>query len=176
MGKASDFEPEQLVVGIMYTDNATYDAALEKLVEKFGETDCVSDEYSFSEFSRFYDGEMNGEVKKRLVSFAETVQPSSLPAIKIFTNSLEDEFASDGGRTVNLDPCLLGHGKFVMATTKNASFRIPLTDGIYADLALVFARKHWENFYWTYFDIKSDFVKSFLEKVRLLYLEKRKAR
>ena len=176
MGKACDFEPEQLVVGIMYTDDATYDAALEKLVGKFGETDCVSDEYSFSEFSRFYDGEMSGEVRKRLVSFEKTVPPSSLPAIKLFTNSLEDAFAKDGNRTVNLDPCLLGHGKFVMATTKGASFRIPLSNGIYADLALVYARKHWVHFFWTYFDIKSDFVKSFLEKVRELYLEKRKAR
>ncbi len=176
MGKACDFEPEQLVVGIMYTDDATYDAALEKLVGKFGETDCVSDEYSFSEFSRFYDGEMSGEVRKRLVSFEKTVPPSSLPAIKLFTNGLEDAFAKDGNRTVNLDPCLLGHGKFVMATTKGASFRIPLSNGIYADLALVYARKHWVHFFWTYFDIKSDFVKSFLEKVRELYLEKRKAR
>ena len=160
----------------MYTDDATYDAALEKLVGKFGETDCVSDEYSFSEFSRFYDGEMSGEVRKRLVSFEKTVPPSSLPAIKLFTNGLEDAFAKDGNRTVNLDPCLLGHGKFVMATTKGASFRIPLSNGIYADLALVYARKHWVHFFWTYFDIKSDFVKSFLEKVRELYLEKRKAR
>lgn len=176
MGKTRDFEPEELVVGIMYTDKPTYDAALEKLVEVFGETDCVSDEYSFSDFSRFYDGEMNGEVKKRLVSFQRTVQPSMLPGIKLFTNDLENAFATQSGRTVNLDPCLLGHGKFVMATTKNASFRIPLSDGIYADLALVYARKHWEHFYWTYFDIKSDFVKSFLEKVRELYLEKRKAR
>lgn len=175
MGKASEFEAEQLVVGIMYTDKTAYDAALKKLVEVFGETDRVSDEYTFSSFSHFYDNEMKGKVMKRLVSFSETVPPSSLPAIKLFTNDLENVFASDGGRTVNLDPCLLGHGKFVMATTKDASFRIPLSDGIYADLALVYARKHWEHFYWTYYDIKSDFVKSFLEKVRELYLKKRKS-
>ena len=158
----------------MYTDNKVFLKALDKLKCFFGEIDNVSMEYSFSDFSHFYDSEMNGIVLKRLISFKKLVDPSRLSEIKLLTNDFEQEFSLNEKRNVNIDPCLLSHGKFVMATTKGASFRIPLINGIYGDLSLVYSKHKWVHFYWTYFDIKSDFVKGFLEKVRQIYLEQRK--
>ena len=52
---------------------------------------------------------------------------------------MKDEYAVAGDRKVNIDPCLISHGKFIMATTKGASFRVPIRDGIYADLSLVYS-------------------------------------
>ncbi len=174
MGEVKTYEREKLVMGIMYTDRRMYDRAAETLCGIYGIIDCTSEEYSFSEFSRFYDIEMNGDVMKRFVSFEKPVDPSLISDIKIQTNSIERDFSHEGRRRVNLDPCMLSHGKFVMATTKSASFRIPLKGGIYADLSLVYSRGDWVDFFWTYFDVKSNKVKKFLKKARNIYLEQRK--
>lgn len=173
MGEIKSFEPEKLVVGIMYIDDSAYKKAKKQLCSLYGEIDSCSFEYSFSDFSHFYDDEMRGVVKKRFISFKKLVDPSLLSCIKRTTNDIEASFAHDCERTVNIDPCLLGHGKFIMATTKNASFRIPLENGIYADLSLVYARKQWVDFFWTYFDIKEKKIKEYLEQVRDIYLKQR---
>lgn len=175
MGVAGTFEPEKLIIGIMYKSPIYFQQATEVLVKAYGEIDTVSDEYIFSEFSNFYNNEMNGIVLKRFISFCNCVNPANLAKIKFQTNAIENEFAVEKNRIVNIDPCLLGHGKFVMATTKPASFRIPLQKGIYADLSLVYAKGDWVHFFWTYFDVKSTLVKRYLRGVRKRYLEQRKA-
>ncbi|MBO4219565.1 MAG: DUF4416 family protein [Clostridia bacterium] len=174
MGSIKSFEPEKLVVGIMYIDEDHFRSVLDVLTPVFGKTDAETEEYSFSDFSGYYDTEMDGSVMKRFVSFERLVDPSALSEIKIRTNSIEDDMSVSGNRRVNIDPCLLSHGRFVMATTKGASFRVPLSGGIYADLSLVYSRGEWKDFFWTYADVKSDRMKAFLSDVRRKYLEQRK--
>ena len=173
MGAVGPFEREKLVVGVMYADPIWYSRAMERLVGMFGPADCTMDEYSFSRYTTFYNPEMGGPVFKRFVSFERLADPSSLAQIKLSTNEVERMLAQNGARRANIDPCLLGHGKFVMATTKNASFRIPLGCGIYAELSLLYAKGGWREFFWTYHDVRSDAVKEFLGRVRNLYLAQR---
>jgi hypothetical protein len=174
LGYIKPFEKEKLVVGIMYTGDDYFRIALDRICAQYGKIDSQSEEYTFSTFSNYYDGEMRGTVMKRFVSLEKLVDPSSLSEIKIHTNKIEEENSENESRNINLDPCLLGHGKFVMATTKNASFRIPLSKGIYADLSLVYAGNRWVNFFWTYSDVKSEMIKDYLGHVRKIYLEQRK--
>lgn len=174
MGKPSAFEQEKLVIGILFSDRAILNRAVQELIKLFGAIDSRSDSYSFSAFSHFYDIEMNGLVQRQFFSFAECVDPSRLTEIKLKTNDLEELLAIDGKRRVNIDPGLISHGKYVMATTKCASFRIPLSKGILAELSLCYSRKSWHDFYWTYFDIKHPETKAYLEKVRAIYLNQRK--
>lgn len=173
MGYAKPFEQEKLVVGIMYTGDE-YRIALDRISALYGKIDSQSEEYTFSDFSNYYDCEMRGTVMKRFVSFEKLLDPSLLPEIKTRTNKIEEESSRNGSRNINVDPCLMGHGKFVMATTKGASFRIPLTKGIYADLSLVYAKNRWMDFFWTYSDIKSEMIKDYLSYVREIYLDQRK--
>ena len=176
MGLIKEFEPEKLVMGILYTDDGLYETVMNRLNDIFGPTDSSTEEYSFSDFSVYYDQEMDGSVRKRFISFQRCVSPDRLADIKILTNDLEAEYAAEGGRRVNLDPCLLSHGRFVMATTKGASFRVPLQKGIYADLSLVYSNGRWNSFFWTYGDVKSVPVEAYLTQVRRIYLEQRKNR
>jgi hypothetical protein len=60
---------------------------------------------------------------------------------------------------VNLDPGLLGQANLVLATTKNRAHRIPLSEGIYAELTLMYANKQFKSFPWTYADYTSEEVK-----------------
>ena len=174
MGKAVSFEPEKLICAVLYTDESTADTAISKLKEAFGETDLESEPYCFSDISPYYDGEMGGRVYRRLLSFAECRDPAELAAIKTLTNSIEQTSADAGNRHVNLDPGFVSAGRLSLATTKNAGHRIPLSDGIYAELTLFYARHAWNPFPWTYMDFKLSQVHAFLSQARSIYMEQRK--
>ena len=175
MGQIHDFQKEKLIVGVIFHDEEVLNLALEKLTEKFGEWDMVSPDYSFSEnFSTYYDSELGGEGTRRIYSFERTVEPDMQAEIKEFTNELENSFLGEGGRLINLDPGLMSHGRFMLSTTKDASFRIPLKRGIYTEMTLFYARGAWQKLPWTYMDYQSETVLKFLEKVRKKYLTQRK--
>ncbi len=176
MGAILDFEPEKLIVGVIYNNKEIFDGALAELVAKFGEYDAVCEEFSFSkEFSTYYDEEIGGEGLRRIYSFKRLVDPSMQAEIKEFTNALEARYSDENGnRRINLDPGFINHGRLMLATTKPAGFRIPLKNGIHTELTLFYARGEWHKFPWSYRDYCSERVQSFLTEVRKAYLEERK--
>ena len=175
MGQIFDFEKEKLVIGVIFHDEDVLNQALSDVAERFGAWDMVSEEYSFSQgYSTYYDSELGGEGRRRIYSFERLVDPTLQAEIKEFTNEIEKKYTKDGGRLVNLDPGLMSHGRFMLSTTKNASFRIPLKRGIYTEMTLFYARGKWQKLLWTYMDYQSELVLSFLEKVRKKYLKQRK--
>ena len=175
MGAIYDFEPEKLIIGVIYNDKDVFDTAMQRLTEKFGEWDFVCEEFSFSnDFSTYYDDELGGEGRRRIYSFERLVDPSEQADIKEFTNELEKEFSVDGNRKINLDPGFINHGRLMLATTKETGFRVPLKRGIYTELTLFYARGGWNKFPWTYRDYQSERVQAFLTTVRKKYLAQRK--
>ncbi len=175
MGIATSFEPEKLIIAMLYTDNAIAAELQQRLIAIFGETDVVAQPYDFSEISPYYNEEMQGRPKRLLLSFAACVDPARLAEIKRLTNDIETEYAVNGDRRVNLDPGCIGCGRLTLATTKNAGHRIPLQNGIYAELTLFYARGGWHPFPWTYMDFKTAQVHDFLMKSRRIYMQQRKA-
>ena len=175
MGTAHHFEPEKLICAVLYTDEAAADAAIAKLKAAFGETDLESESYSFSAISPYYDGEMGGTVYRKMLSFSVCRDPQELAEIKTFTNAIEQETADAGNRHINLDPGFVSPGRLSLATTKNAGHRIPLSEGIYAELTLFYARRAWHPFPWTYMDFKLPQVHEFLTQVRRIYMQQRKS-
>ena len=174
MGKTCEFEKEKLIVGVIYHDTDIYDSAISILKGEFGEIDNASEVFSFSrEYSSYYDGELGGEGMRIILSFKETVDPSRQAEIKLFTNSIEEKFSVDGKRRINLDPGFISHGRLLLATTKKTGFRIPLSDGIYSELTLFWARGAWHKLPWTYRDYQSERVQRFLTKTRKIYLSQR---
>lgn len=174
MGTAMQFEHEKLICGILYTDETAADKAVRRLTDTFGEIDAEAEPYCFSDISPYYDGEMGGRVFRRMVSFAECRDPAELAEIKKLTNSIEQKSADTGNRHINLDPGFVSAGRLSLATTKNAGHRIPLSNGIYAELTLFYARGAWHPFLWTYMDFKTTKVHEFLNRVRHIYMQQRK--
>lgn len=176
MGAIHEFEPEKLIIGVIYNDKEVFDAAMTLIFEKFGESDGVCEEFSFSDdFSDYYDEELGGKGTRRIYSFEKLVDPSLQAEIKEFTNEIEKKFSdSEGNRKINLDPGFINHGRLMLATTKETGFRIPLERGIYTELTLFWARGSWQKFPWSYRDYQSERVQSFLTKVRKKYLSQRK--
>ena len=175
MGIAKEFEKEKLIVGIIYSDKEILSIALTALEKCFGKVDDVSEEFSFSkEFSDYYDKELGGEGLRRIYSFDRLVEPELQAQIKTFTNELELTLSVDGNRHINIDPGFINHGRLLLATTKPTGFRIPLSDGIYTELTLYWARGGWQKLPWTYRDYQSTLVQNFITRVRRRYLEQRK--
>ena len=175
MGLAQNFEKEKLIIGFIYNTKENFEKALKIMTDKFGAFDFETEEFSFTEeFSSYYDEELGGEAKRKILSFERLVDPEAQADIKTFTNSVEAEFSINGCRKVNLDPGFLSHGRLLLATTKKTGFRIPLKDGIYTELTLFYARGAWQKLPWTYRDYQSERVQEFLNKVRKRYLEQRK--
>ena len=174
MGLAHQFEPEKLICAILYTDESLADQAISKLKALYGETDLESAPYSFSDISPYYDEEMSGKVFRRLLSFQLCRNPAELAQIKTATNAIEQAGAESGNRRINLDPGVISAGRLSLATTKNAGHRIPLSDGIYAELTLFYARGAWNPFPWTYMDFKLPAVHAFLTNARKIYMQQRK--
>ena len=175
MGAIYDFEPEKLIVGVIYNNKKILDIALSRLVEKFGPYDDVCEEFSFSrEFSTYYDEEIGGEGLRRIYSFENLVDPALQADIKEFTNELEKELSEGENRKINLDPGLINHGRLLLSTTKQTGFRIALSQGIYSELTLYWARGRWQKLPWTYRDYQSERVQSFITMVRKKYLDERR--
>ncbi len=175
MGTLYSFEPEKLIVGIIYNEKKVFDEAVAELIREFGEIDCASAEFSFSdEFSTYYDDELGGKGRRIIYSFKELVNPERQVEIKEFTNALEAKFSVDGKRKINLDPGFINHGRLMLPTTKAAGFRIPLGRGIHTELTLFYARGAWHKFPWSYRDYQSERVQEFLTKARKIYLAERK--
>ena len=175
MGLAKEFEKEKLIVGVIFSDEELLSRALTLLTENFGEIDAVSEEFSFSEeFSHYYDEELGGEGRRRIYSFKELVDPTRQAEIKTLTNEWEEALSVGGNRHVNLDPGFINHGRLLLATTKPAGFRIPLSDGIYTEMTLFWARGGWQKLPWTYRDYQSEKVQRFITEVRRTYLKQRK--
>ena len=175
MGQILGFEREKMIIGVIYHDEKIYEQAIKMLTEEFGPIEDESERFSFSEeFSNYYDSEIGGEGMRVILSFRDTVEPDRQAQIKQFTNSIEAALSTEGNRRINLDPGFINHGRLVLATTKNASFRIPLSDGIYTELTLFWARGKWQKLPWTYRDYQSERVQKFITVVRHKYLEQRK--
>ncbi len=175
MGAIKEFDKEKLIIGVIYSDRAVLDEALDILKSEFGEIEDACEEFSFSkEFSDYYDEELGGEGLRRIYSFRELVDASMQAEIKTRTNEIEARFSTEGNRKINLDPGFINHGRLMLATTKEAGFRIPLKNGIYTELTLFYARGGWHKLPWTYRDYQSERVQAFITEVRGKYLAQRR--
>ncbi len=168
MGSPSEFHPEKLVVAVLLGARVAAEEPLAPLVEDYGPADLVSPEIPFG-FTDYYEREMGPGLRRVFLSFSTLVRPERLAAIKLATNRREAQGASGGGRRFNLDPGLLCLSRFVLATTKEGSHRIPLASGIYAEVTLVFEGGTFRPLEWTYPDYRSAQYISILNEIRSLY-------
>jgi hypothetical protein len=173
MGDIGTFRKENLIIGVLSTLDKVEPQLRNVLENEFGPVDLVSPEIDFN-FTTYYDQEMGPRIRRWFYSFANTVDPSDLPRIKIKTNEIEERYAEESDRRVNLDPGLLDLNRLILATTKNVGHRIPLQKGIYAEVTLLYMKKAFHPLPWTYPDYQSPEYISVLKDIRMLYRDKLK--
>jgi hypothetical protein len=170
MGNISAFVKQKLVIGILISQSVFKAELFDRLTREFGPADYVSEPLAFT-FTHYYDAEMGPPITRYFLSFSVLVDPAELAGIKIKTNQMEDAFRRDGKRKINLDPGILNLSRFILATTKDGSHRIPLREGIYGEVTLTFEHKQFRPMPWTYPDFRSEPYLVILKTIRNLYVE-----
>ena len=127
---------------MLSAEPSLFDASAEILCKHYGPFDHQSDVLPWNA-TNYYRDEMGEGLLRKFFFFRELLNPEELAKIKLFTNALEQKFASRGEntfrRTINLDPGYLTEAKVVLATTKDYSHRIYIGSGIYAEVTLKYS-------------------------------------
>lgn len=168
MAQTAPVTPVKLFVATLHAPDAPLNEVAGEMAARWGATDFVSGDFPF-EATGYYASEMGADLCRRFYSFKDLIPPDRLVEAKLFTNSVEESFARDGRRTVNLDPGYLDFYKLVLASAKFGGQKVYLRDGIYADMTLVMFKGKWTSFHWGFPDFKSGAYDAVLSQIRDLY-------
>ncbi len=168
MGSAQSFAKEKLVIACLASRDDLRDALRALLTEHYGAVDYESAAMPFT-FTHYYDAEMGTPIRRFFVAFHDLQSPELLPSIKAETNTIEDRFREKGQRRLNLDPGFLSLSRFMLATTKDGSHRIPLQNGIFAEVTLLYEHGGFQPLDWTYPDYRTKSYHQILSEIRDLY-------
>jgi len=167
-------EPVKLFAAILYENSGLLDKAVELLMEKWGETDFISEPQPFN-VTDYYEKEMGKSLKRVLVSFRTIGDASLLETWKRESISIENYLKdSNGNRAVNIDTGYIDFDKIVLASTKRGPYKIYLKDGMWADMVLHYEKGSYSPFIWSFADFKDGrYIKDCLH-IRELYKKGRK--
>ncbi|MEJ2282878.1 MAG: DUF4416 family protein [Desulfobacterales bacterium] len=168
MSKPQAPKPAKLVIGLFMKEKVLFEPLVADLVSEYGALDLVSRWMPF-DYTAYYEQEMGTPLFRRLRAFHSLIDQLALADIKLTTNRLEDQYAGNGRRRVNIDPGYLLYERFVLASGKNFSHRIYIGQKIYADLTLIYQHGVFETLPWTYPDYADQPIIRFLEQVRARY-------
>jgi hypothetical protein len=169
MSKPTPAEPVKLIFSVFASTGAKINETISLLVDRYGRPDFISAEVPF-DYTSYYCPEMGENLSRRFLSMEKLIQPDTLPDIKIATNDIENGFAKDERRLVNIDPGYLSKAHLILATGKGYSHRPYLRDGIYADLTLIYQSRKFCSLPWTYPDYADEKQLFMFGKIRAKYL------
>ena len=170
MGSAGAYTPQKLVLGVLTSRPDGDGDILAAARDEWGPEDFVSPRVPFT-WSHYYDAEMGTPIHRFFITLERLVDPSCLAAIKVRSNTLEERWRHGARREVNLDPGLLALSRFSLATTKDNAHRVALSDGIYAEITLLYREGSYRPLDWTYPDYRSGETIAMLNGIRARYRE-----
>ncbi len=155
MGKPKKPAPALLFTGLLFTDYDMLEKVRSALAAAFGDIAMESPTFPWN-FSDYYREEMGQRIFRRFIFFRNLVGQDALADIKLRTNDIEETFAREGKRAVNIDPGYLTRAKIVLASTKDYSHRIYLRDGIFAEVTLMYGKGKFVPLVNTYRDYRDE--------------------
>jgi hypothetical protein len=171
MGKIKTPEPVTPIASVFTPDEGLFEPVQVTLSKRLGLCIYASSVLPFNH-TDYYTTEMSHDLKRRIFAFAELIEPSKLPVLKRWSNSLEQGWAVNSQRRVNIDVGYISLGKLVLASTKNHNHRMYLAGGIYGEVTLRFVRGHFEPWPWTYPDYASPKYRKICDEIRALHRQK----
>ncbi|NQT57654.1 MAG: DUF4416 family protein [Bacteroidetes bacterium] len=170
MGKTKEYIPEKLIIGILAIEIQLPEPLIHRVVNDFGPIERIDGPYPF-DYTQYYNDEMGENIQKYFLTFNQLVAPDRLAEIKELTNQIEEEWSSGNKRSINLDPGILSETRFILATTKNRGHRVPLKNGMYAEVTLIYMHKEFQPLPWTYADFCDPIYRNLLKEIRKSYLQ-----
>ncbi|MGA1794753.1 MAG: DUF4416 family protein [bacterium] len=165
--------PAKLFMGLILSQHSSLDEVAAGLADRFGPIEAESPVHPF-DHTGYYCEEMGPCLKRKFVCFHSLVPADHLADIKCRTNEMEALMGEMRGerllRRVNVDPGILTLSNVVLATTKNHAHRIYLSQGIFAEVTLIYARRAgWQPLDWTYPDYRAPLALDFFSMARERY-------
>jgi hypothetical protein len=166
-------EPFLVVASVLGRTLERVNAAVEGFCDRFGTLGFASEPIPFS-WTDYYRDELGSSPFRRIIALDETMDPARLVELKRFTCRLEVTLSRPESRDVNIDPGVLNEHQLVLASTKSRAHRIYLGHGIYGDLMLIRRGEGFAPLEWTYPDYSDAQVGAIFDRLRSLYLAKRR--
>lgn len=165
MGEIREIKEVKLICGLLAVGVERLEQGQAALEERFGPADLVGEIFPF-DFTSYYAKELGEGILRQYISFVRLIDPGELAEIKLETNRMEEELAKAEKRAVNLDPGYLDLSKMVLASTKDATYRVYLGQGIYAQSTYYFQNGSYHPWQWTYADYQTAIAIGFFNRVR----------
>ncbi len=169
MGTIKHPKPVKLVLPMLSADVTLFREIEPELAARWGPLDYRSPPLPFG-YTDYYAHELGAPISRIFVAFERLIDPARLAEIKCATNALEQTWAVDGRRRINLDPGYLTQAKLVLATTKDQAHRIYVGQGIYAEVTLSYRDGAWLALPWTYPDYRSAEYLRILNELHRIYV------
>jgi hypothetical protein len=148
--------PARLILSIVYSSLDALADALKVVEKRFGRVQFETMEIPCSD-AALYREEMGAPLLRRLFSFERLVSRDALADIKNACHKIEPMFADHVDdyifRTVNIDPGILTPDNLVMASHREYNHRLYLKDGVFAEIALIYAGGQFKRLPWTHPDL-----------------------
>lgn len=159
----SDIPKALPVFSIVYTESLEdqLEDVLSPLVSKY-----EAFKPSFNPSLSYYAKEMKGGLKRIIIYSDQVLERDCLIRLKLKAVEIENSFAIDGKRQINIDPAILTLEQFVLSTGKPYNHRIYLGEGVFTDLTLIFANKTFCGLDWSYPDYLHPEKISFFNNLR----------
>jgi hypothetical protein len=178
MGIPTPPPPVKLLIALLAADLLLFTTTAAQLAQSYGPIDVESEILPWHT-TDYYREEMGEKLLRKFIAFERFISPEDIVHIKLETNALELSLSSatspSSPRHVNLDPGYLDTTKLVLASTKNQAHRIYLSQGIYAEVTLLYHHKEFHPFVYTYADYRWPETHAFLRQVRTRYLRQLRA-
>lgn len=168
MGVPRTPRPVKAFSSIIFRDSSCLEACLPFLEEKIAPVEERSEEMPFSH-TAYYEKEMGRGLRRIFIAFKGLLQREGSFRLKVFANEVESLFKASGMRRLNIDPGYMALEQVVLFTTKGQAHRIYLSQGIFADLTLIFQKGSFRPLPWTYPDYRSEDIVAIFNRWRGKY-------
>ncbi len=159
----------RLVVAVIYSSVDAVADALRVMERRFGRVDFETADLDCN-CRQTYKEEMGEDLRLRFFAFEKLVARNALPEIKSACRKIEAAFSDKVEdymfRTVNIDPGIMTADNLVMAAARDYRHRIYLRDGVFAEIALIWAKGRFTRLPWTSTDYCQAEAIEFFERVR----------
>ncbi len=162
-------------MGVLASSEEALEKARRRVEARYGPVEVQSTPFPFNH-TTYYNAEMGQGIIRQFIAFDNVFDPGQLRTTKRETVSIEREMSVGGRRVANLDPGYMNLSTVVLATTKDASHRVYLGGGIYAEATLYYRKGAFRPFEWTYRDYREEESLRFFEEVRKKLKERMRAR
>jgi hypothetical protein len=158
----------KLFAGILTGRLDLLEPAALALTEAFGPIDYRSRPVPF-DVTNYYEAEMGPNIERVFFSFENLILPDRLPSVKVKTDAIEEKFAEQGKRPVNIDPGYMDYHKVVLASNKYGSQKVYLSEGVWADITLHYTKGRFLPHDWSFPDFKKGLYDPIFIEIRARY-------